>query len=463
MSEQKEIKEIKKKIDIHIEKSRLTASIYLKDVDGLEEITEEDVIRLLDSYEVSFGITSFASFDWKQKLKETSNFVIAKGAEAENGLNGKLILKQSTDQTLSDKEKTNFRDVVKIPMVEEGDILAQLIPPTDGKAGRDVFNRPLKAKKGKKLTCKSGEGVLFNEEDKTFIAATSGQLSVGERVISVFPLYEITGDLSLETGNVKFNGSVWIKGSVPSGYQVDAKGDVTIQGIVESAQVNAGGNIVINEGIAGMDNANVTAKGSIEVGYINQADVTAGQDLIVKKSIMHSNCFAQQSIYCTNGSIIGGSCSAGKVIEVKNVGNPANTKTELAFGIQKSIMDRVNELKVKQKELSENEQKLRNLGYQLQQRKESSGGLSSKERITLLKQRNMFSKTREALLQVEEELNELQFEIGNFSGLELIVKGRSYENVELLFGKYKRKLNQEHHYFRAYLDEKEVTIQTLSQ
>ncbi|WP_018932647.1 FapA family protein [Gracilibacillus lacisalsi] len=453
--------EIKEKIDINISKNRLVATLYVKDPDAIEDITEEDIQELLKSYNIEFGVMNLAEIDWKQKLIADEEFIIAEGKKPENGTDGKLIVKQSTDSSLAEEEKTNFRDITRIPMVETNDILAQLIPPTDGEQGMDIFHNPVKQRKGKPYKCRSGENVSFDESTYTFIATSDGQLSVGDQVINVYPLYEVNGDLSLETGNIQFNGSVMIKGNVPTGYSVTANGDVTVYGIVEASYIHAGGNVLIREGIAGMEKAIVTADADIEVGYINQAEVTAGRDLKVKKSIMHSNCVAQHNLFCTNGSIIGGSCSAGKIMEVKNLGNLANSKTELAFGISKKILDRVSGLKQNRKELKENQQKLRILGDQLKQKKDAVGELPTKERIMLLKQRNMLDKTNEKLQLIEDELNELEFEIGNYAGMKLMVKGKAYENVELMFGKYKRVLYQEHQYFQAYLEEKEITIQSL--
>nr|WP_235182564.1 FapA family protein [Gracilibacillus boraciitolerans] len=194
---------------------------------------------------------------------------------------------------------------------------------------------------------------------------------------------------------------------------------------------------------------------------MNQAQLSAGNDIKVKKSIMHSTCVAQGDIRCNNGNIIGGSSSAGRVIEVKELGNKANSKTELAFGVSKKVVDRVSALKKKQKEVKESRQKLRILGDQLQQKKDAVGVLMATERIMLLKQRNMFEKMSQQLSLINEELSELQFEIGNMQEMKLIVKGKAHENVVLIFGKYKRILQQEHKYFQAYLEDKEVTIQSL--
>ncbi|WP_058307790.1 FapA family protein [Gracilibacillus massiliensis] len=456
-----EIQELKEKIDIKISQDRLTATMVVKDIEKLEEVAEEEIESLLDDYKITYGILPWNEMDWKQKLQEKNELIIAEGKKPNNGENGSLVVKQSINNEVSEEEKTNFRDVAKIPMVDENDVLAQLIPPTNGEAGIDVLNQAIKQKKGSIFKCKAGENVSFNESEQTFIATSSGQLSVGDSIINVYPLYEVNSDLSLETGNIDFNGSVTIRGNIPTGYKVKAKGDVAVYGIVEASFIEAGGNVLIREGIAGMEKAVISAGEDLEVGYINQAEVYAGNNLKVRKSIMHSTCVAQGDILCQNGSIIGGSCSAGKVIEVKTIGNMANSKTELAFGISKKTVDRISNLQKKQKELKENKAKLKVLGDQLQQKKDAVGELLAKERIMLLKQRNMYEKTVEQLSEIQEELKELQFEIGNFQDMKLIVKNKAFENVELIFGKYKRVLHQEHKHFQAYLDEKEVTIQPL--
>ncbi|UOQ85601.1 DUF342 domain-containing protein [Gracilibacillus salinarum] len=452
--------ELKENIVIKVSHDRLSATLLLKKPELIDTLTFEEIQEVLNENNITYGILDLNKIDWKTQLTEEQRIVIAKGKVPVNGEDGKLLVRQSTENELGEEEKSSFRDVRKIPMVEVDDLLAQVIPPTEGEAGIDVFKQPLRPRKGKPLPITAGQNVNFDKDQLSYFALAAGQLSIVNHVIQVHPLYEVNGDLSLKTGNIEFNGSVSIKGNVPSGYRVKAKGDIIVYGIVEGSFLSADGNITIREGIAGMDKAKIHAAGDIEVAYINQAEVTAGRDLKVKKSIMQSQCEAQENIFCPNGNIIGGSCSAGKIIEVKNLGNMANLKTVLSFGVSKKIIDRVNKLNKKRTELDNNKQKLRMLGDQLIEKKKAVGELPAKERIMLLKQRNMFEITTEQLQQVTDELSELQFEISNFAGLKLFVRGRAYENVELFFGKYKRLLNQEHVHFEACLDEKEIVIQS---
>ncbi|GAE91600.1 hypothetical protein JCM21714_553 [Gracilibacillus boraciitolerans JCM 21714] len=254
------LEEIKEKIDLKIDEDQLTATLFLVNEEQAENISIEEINLLIEEYNLLYGIIDMHSSGWQQKLIDNYQFVIAQGKKPENGKHGSLIVKQSTENELSEEEKTNFRDVTKIPMVEANDLLAQLIPPpTDGEPGIDIFNQPIKQKKGKPFKCRAGKNVTFNEKDQTYIASTNGQLSIGDHILNVFPLYEIPGDLSLKTGNIDFNGSVTIRGNIPTGFKVIAKGDVIVYGIVEASYIDAGGNIFISEGVAGMDKAIIKA------------------------------------------------------------------------------------------------------------------------------------------------------------------------------------------------------------
>lgn len=445
-------------LGIKIENNRLAAKVFLKGEDtDTASITEQDITALIQQSGICFGLLDWKNSNWKDQLIKYSEVLIAEGKPPIPGRDAEIIVQEHAEKQ-HELEKQNFRDVTRIPMVEEGDVLARVIPEQEGEPGVDVYNQPIKQRKGRSLLYKPGKNVTYAETDFTFKATAAGQLSVGNRRIDVYPIYEVNGDLSMEIGNIYFNGSVTVKGNVPDGYQVEAEGDILVYGIVEGAYLSAGGNIFIKEGIAGMEKAVVQAKANIETTYINQANVTAGCDIRVRKSIMHSICTAEGNILCKQGVIIGGSASSGERIEVKDLGNAAYSRTELALGINKKKMDRVHELKKDQKQLIENKHKLKMLGVQLQHKKEAVGELVTRERIMLLKQRHMLEKTSAQLKRVEEELENLQYEIGNYTDKTLLVSGKSYENVELNFGKYKRILKQEYRNYQAYLEGKEIII-----
>lgn len=452
--------ELKDVLRVNYSKDKLKAWIELLDSSFFDEVTEEDVGFLIEKAKINFGLVEWQQSDWKQILANHQPLIIAKGIPPENGEDGYLEWKITLNSSVSEEEKFSFRDVTKIPSVNKGDKIATIVPATEGKEGTDVFGNPIRQKKGVGVRTKAGKNVEIEEETNVFVATAEGQLSITTKFIHVFPLYELSGDLSLETGNIDFVGSVTIRGNVGTGYSVKAKGDLFISGLVEGAFLQAGGNIVINEGISGMDKAYIKAEGNIETNYINQAKIETGNNLVVKKSILHSDCVAEGDIICQNGSIIGGSNSAGRQIEVKNVGNFAFTKTELALGINKKVSEQVEQLNEQLSALKDNQNKLVLLGNQLQKKKKQSG-LNTKERIVLLKQRHSLEKVTKDIEQIQLEMTELQWTIGNFTEMSINVYGKAFGNVELNIGKYSRLLKDEHSRFKSYLKDMEIVMEPL--
>ncbi|WP_066193806.1 DUF342 domain-containing protein [Gracilibacillus timonensis] len=449
------------KLIIKVAKDRLSAKISLQDKNSDDNLLPEDIYGLIKQAGIKYGIIDLEQLDWKSQLISEGQLLIAQGKPPIDGENGKLIMKHTTSSVMLESERSNFRDVKKIPMVEENEVLAQLEPATNGEEGIDVYHKAIKQKRGKPYFCKAGNGVVFVEQDQAFRSTSVGQLSVRKNSLHVYPRYQVDGDLSLKIGNIDFNGAVTITGNVPAGYQVKAKGDITIYGMVEASEITSGGNILIYNGIAGMEKAVITAEGSVEVSYINQAKITAGGDLRVKRDILHSFCTAGGSIFCTSGSIIGGECIAGKSMEVATLGNPANTKTNIVIRSDGRSHDFVTALKKEETELNANLRKVRQLGDMLQQKKKVDGDLPAKERIMLLKQRNTMNKIADQLLDVETELAMIESERSEPVERKLIVTKEAFENVELAFDKYKRILQQRNRHFQAYLKQKEIVIHAI--
>ena len=77
-----------------------------------------------------------------------------------------------------------------------------------------------------------------------------------------------TKGVNVGTGNINYEGAVLVNGDVTESMQVIAKGDVTINGFVESAVIRAGGDIIITEGAMGKmheEDCQLIAKGSVFV------------------------------------------------------------------------------------------------------------------------------------------------------------------------------------------------------
>src|SRR5690606_11485656 len=107
--------------------------------------------------------------------------------------------------------------------------------------------------------------------------------------INVFPVYEVNGDVDYKVGNIDFNGTVVVRGSVLPGFRIRSNGDIRIIGTVEGAFLEAGGSIEVTEGVVGQNKGKLYAGRNVKCSFVQDAMITAGEDVLVAQSIMHSH------------------------------------------------------------------------------------------------------------------------------------------------------------------------------
>lgn len=439
----------------------MTAKLYCKDnyADSKVNLNESAVKNFLQDNKVIYGIDQqILQLLLTKPPANSFPYTIAKGLPVKHGENGRIKYELHLDTVIDRTSDWDFRDVMRIPTVEKGQKLATVSLPTKGSSGMDVSGREIKADNGKPTVNLAGKHVVYRETDRSFYAAAEGQISVTDNYIQVHPVLEVDDSLSMKNGNLDFVGSIVIRGDVPSGYTVKAGGDIRVYGLVEAATVVAGGSIYISEGLAGQTKGTINAAENINIGYINQGFAKAGHDLFVENSIIHSSCVVKNHVYCQQGNIIGGSISAGKSIEAKDIGNRLNTKTEVAFGINKQIGEKEVHLNQEKKELRQTLLKLDVLGKKLA---EKDHAINSKIRITMLRQQSSYNKAKAKLEKIEDKLDQLHAYLGSEFDAKLIVRNNIYTNVIVSFGKYKQIMKSDHHFIQMQVSKNEITIQPL--
>ncbi|WP_188205830.1 DUF342 domain-containing protein [Alkalibacillus aidingensis] len=413
------------------------------------ELSPSSIEQFLKEHDVIFGIDEEAIIGLVENFWSVNGPVeVASGKEPIDGKDGyieyhvNLTTKSSVDEH---DQKIDFKEIMKIPLVETGDRLLTIIKPTKGEKGFNVFQEEVKQSPGKEAKIVCGENTKYNLEDSTIYATESGQVSLTEKEIRVLPVYEVNDHLDLNIGNIDFNGSIIIRGDVPDGFSIKARGDVTIEGIVDAANIDAGGSIFIKEGVSSQGKGQIRATLDIHVGNINQGLIEAGRDIVVNQSILHSQVIAREKVLCQRGHIIGGSVSAGKVIESKDIGNRLSTKTSLYLGPNRKVVEKRTQIESRIKELTDQIKKLNAIGHKFKELKETRE-LTTKERVTLLRQKHSIEKTRLELSELAEEYETYRYDHEdevNHDFSKVIVNGILYPNVDIIYGKYKKAISKE--------------------
>jgi uncharacterized protein len=140
----------------------------------------------------------------------------------------------------------------KILLVTPGTKLMKRIPPTPGVDGFNVQGQPLPAPVQPDIPFSDKiKGAAPDENDPNILLALiAGQPLVVQNGTDVNPVLEVD-EVNLATGNIVFDGSLRVNGDITSGMTVRVSGDVVVQGTIEAALVEAGGNITVNGDIIG--------------------------------------------------------------------------------------------------------------------------------------------------------------------------------------------------------------------
>lgn len=454
------MRNISEVLHVKVAKNQLYAELHLSEEAGLAEMsyTEQDILQWLLKQRIAFGVKESVVKQLVASPQEVDFPIqIAEGKAPIHGEDGYVKYVFEINTNVDRSEGYDFREVMRIPIIEKDDKLASLIPPTKGENGITVFGTALLARPGKPARMRAGKNVAFNEVDKTFYATEKGQVSFGESAINVFTVYEVNESISMKTGNIDFVGSVIIRGDVPTGFTVKASGDISVFGMVEAATLISGKSIFISEGISGMKIGSLQAGEDVNIGYINQAKVTAGSNINVENSILHSECGAVQDIICQRGSIIGGSIIAGRSVSVRELGNKVNTKTDLSFGVNELLLVEKEKLEKEIGHVRSNIEKTKLLITRM----EAKPSLDSTERINLLKIRNSHVQAKETLAELTDNLKNVNAIVNNKDRLKLSVRGILHPNVTIAFGRYKRVTDQEYNHVSVTIEKNEINISPL--
>jgi len=155
-------------------------------------------------------------------------------------------------QAAPTEEKVDYHDVIQIPSVISGQLLATKFPPTPGQNGTAVTGEAVQPLPPKDvfLVTKQGATEVTNDGITRIYAAISGRPVVEETgkfkvAIGVQEKYIHSGDVDLATGNIKFNGDVEITGNVTETMTVSAGGSIEVFGNASGASLKAGGGITV--------------------------------------------------------------------------------------------------------------------------------------------------------------------------------------------------------------------------
>jgi len=351
---------------VTISRDEMTASLSADPPrPGGEGLTETHIRTALKEAGVSRGIDEARIGEMVRAGIYNSPVVLATGLPPSHG-KGPRVKYHFVTNHVPYREllygRIDLRELNYIQNRKQGDLLAELVPREEPRDGYTVTGKILPAEqadKGEALA--GGDGTVLKEGK--LLAARDGNARLEKGLVIVEPVV-VVRNVDYETGNLDFDGSVIVKGTVADGFSVIASGDLEIEKCVGRVTLRAGRNILLKQGINGDQGAEVRAGGTLTAKYGEGSRLCTGGDLIIREALMHCALMVKGNLLLSGGraELLGGTAVVRGSLLCRKLGGIYEPATSVYIGIDPDDLEAyrnlLTSLEVKRGHLDELDRKI---------------------------------------------------------------------------------------------------------
>lgn len=326
-------------------------------------IAKDDIVNSLVYAKVKYGLEEQAISDFLSEKHYCTDYILAKATPAVQGHDAVITYHFNTDLTLKPKRNedgsVDFHQLDMISHCNKGDLLATLTPMDQGKPGIDICGNIMRPLKTNNCVLRHGNKIHLSEDGLNMYSDVDGHVTLTDGRVFVSDTFEVPADVDASTGDIVYEGNVKVNGNVITGYSIRARGDIEVNGVVEGAYIEAGGQIILKRGMQGMNKGILKANGNVVTKFIENAEVIAG-GYVSTESILHSKVSAKGDIIVggKRGFVTGGEIRSATMISVKTAGSQMGTLTLLEVGIDPKVLVEFRELEKRITGMIEDKEKI---------------------------------------------------------------------------------------------------------
>lgn len=395
-----------------------------------ERISREDLLKGLKRRGISKGICEDEIANIAAGNCQDTKVTIARGREPENGADGwyEYFFRTTVERApkMLPDGSVDYQNTEWFERVEEGQKVAYYHAAQAGTDGFTVMGENLPARNGIEERMLAGKGFLLQPDKKTYIAAVSGKIELQENYMEISRLL-VVNEVTISTGNINFDGSVYIKGNVGSGTYITATEDIIVDGYVEAAVIECEGNLTVRQGVNASGSGEIKVKKEANAKFFETSKVYAKEGIRANYS-MNCELYTEGKIMVsgTKGGLVGGTAYAAKGIESYNVGNRTEIVTVLKLGINEKIKDKYIEMEGQIKEVKKELTIFQNAYADFQ--KKYPPEVRNTIDVFLKMEDAIFTK-EEQLKQLCEEKQQMEEEGKQIKGVKAVIEGTLFEGV----------------------------------
>lgn len=257
-----------------------------------------------------------------------------------------------TGPLVSDKVmQVDFRELASYYIVHKDEIIATIIPRSQGTPGSDVRGRETPYPRESPESWQAGRNV--ERRGDKLVAAVDGRLAIGSGKLDVDEVMLIKGGVDFHTGHIVFPGDVIIEGMVHDGFKVHSGGSIVCKATMDAFDVNAKKDLVCSQGIIGRRRGQVRVGGELKAKYIQNCKVACRGSAHVSSALVNTKLFTLGMLDMGDkGVIMGGEVFATHGIRCGRLGNQAFQRTSVHAGTDFTVQQRLDQANEKMRLLS---------------------------------------------------------------------------------------------------------------
>ena len=339
-----------------LDDEKMTARLTLSPPRGGKAITADDIHQALQNQGVTNGVLS-AVIDEAVQQGFAMGTIIAQGQLTVHGADAAFEVlisdKRENNTQANSTADVDYRELGTFVFVNKGDIVMRRTPPIAGTRGVDLMGKTHYPTAGVDTPFADNlKGVHIDPDNPSLLVATiSGLPKIVPHGVMVSPVLEVKS-VNMTTGNLRFEGSIIVRGDVTVGMKVHAADDIYIGGSTEDADIKAGGNVVIKGGVIGSKEVHnnkaseyksrIVCRGSVEAMYVKNTYIEAANEIALIGYVRHSYLISLNRIIIgkyssKSGQVIGGLTSATNEVKAGIIGTDAGIKTRIMIGFNPEL------------------------------------------------------------------------------------------------------------------------------
>ena len=329
---------------VRVDADEMTVKLTLTPPHGGELASVPSILQALDAAGVVFGIDESAICQ-ACDAGQCEAAIVALGQPVQHGCDSVFeeLIAQTVNRapTIDAQGLIDYREHGSITVVQVGAPLLRRTPASTGVAGRTVRGAVVMPHPGRDDPFATQlDGAKPASNDPNLLEATiSGQPVRVDRGVNVEPVFEVA-EVNMASGNIHFNGTVHVLGDVIQGMQVEAGGDIVVDGMVEGAVLRAGGDIQVAGGV--IAHAWLHAGLPVSARFAEGAHISAGGAIVIGEMALECELESLNQIVIgasspKRGRLVGGSATAMMLISVPILSSANGGLTKVTLGVNAEL------------------------------------------------------------------------------------------------------------------------------